>query len=294
LRKGFTLIELLVVIAIIAILAAILFPVFAKVREKARQTSCLSNEKQLGLGFVQYVQDYDETFPACPDQYGTGWAGRIYPYVKSTGVYGCPDDATQVGVADRSKLSYAINGNLLNFAAFGGGTNSYYSAASYPTIASQTAPASTVLLFEQQGQTGRDYPSSANAGAAGVALDVPTELDSGSGTGSPAGGCGSGFGLEGQGCNGKYATGDIGNYALTNYLATTTGVHTDGSNFLACDGHAKWVRPGAVSGGLSAASPTAVEIHNPAHNQGYAAGTSSMTQAANNGSTTVSLTFSPI
>jgi prepilin-type N-terminal cleavage/methylation domain-containing protein len=60
-KKGFTLIELLVVIAIIAILAAILFPVFAKAREKARQASCQSNEKQLGLGFIQYTQDYDET-----------------------------------------------------------------------------------------------------------------------------------------------------------------------------------------------------------------------------------------
>jgi len=62
-KRGFTLIELLVVIAIIAILAAILFPVFAKVREKARQTSCLSNEKQLGLAITQYVQDYDEKLP---------------------------------------------------------------------------------------------------------------------------------------------------------------------------------------------------------------------------------------
>jgi len=62
-RKGFTLIELLVVIAIIAILAAILFPVFARAREKARQTSCLSNVKELGLGLMMYVQDYDECFP---------------------------------------------------------------------------------------------------------------------------------------------------------------------------------------------------------------------------------------
>ena len=62
-RSGFTLIELLVVIAIIAILAAILFPVFAQAREKARQISCVSNEKQLALGIIQYVQDYDETYP---------------------------------------------------------------------------------------------------------------------------------------------------------------------------------------------------------------------------------------
>src|SRR5215469_16047426 len=98
-RKGFTLIELLVVIAIIAILAAILFPVFAKVREKARQTSCASNLKQLGLGYIQYYQDYDENFPcgtagaAAWPRAGIGWAGQIYPYVKSPGVYACPDDA---------------------------------------------------------------------------------------------------------------------------------------------------------------------------------------------------------
>ena len=77
-RTGFTLIELLVVIAIIAILAAILFPVFAKVREKARQTACLSNMKQLGLAFVQYSQDYDEMNPDGVSWYypgGNGWAG---------------------------------------------------------------------------------------------------------------------------------------------------------------------------------------------------------------------------
>lgn len=78
-RRAFTLIELLVVIAIIAILAAILFPVFAKAREAARQSTCLSNSKQIGLAFGMYVQDYDETFPAlaqtsafCANQ--TGWA----------------------------------------------------------------------------------------------------------------------------------------------------------------------------------------------------------------------------
>ena len=107
-RKGFTLIELLVVIAIIAILAAILFPVFAKAREKARQASCQSNLKQMGIGFIQYVQDYDELFPST--QY---WGAQIYPYEKSTGVFKCPDD---VNTASSSSYpnSYSFNMNLGN------------------------------------------------------------------------------------------------------------------------------------------------------------------------------------
>jgi prepilin-type N-terminal cleavage/methylation domain-containing protein/prepilin-type processing-associated H-X9-DG protein len=90
-RKGFTLIELLVVIAIIAILAAILFPVFARAREKARQTSCLSNEKQLNLAFQQYIQDYDERLPLY--EYGDHWwywEIAIFPYVSNLDVYACP------------------------------------------------------------------------------------------------------------------------------------------------------------------------------------------------------------
>jgi prepilin-type N-terminal cleavage/methylation domain-containing protein/prepilin-type processing-associated H-X9-DG protein len=106
-RKGFTLIELLVVIAIIAILAAILFPVFAKAREKARQTSCLSNVKQLMLGFMMYAQDYDEKYPVvvgAPCWYNPKppgvimWWAAIYPYVKNSQIFACPSIDRDIGV----------------------------------------------------------------------------------------------------------------------------------------------------------------------------------------------------
>jgi prepilin-type N-terminal cleavage/methylation domain-containing protein/prepilin-type processing-associated H-X9-DG protein len=94
-RRGFTLIELLVVIAIIAILAAILFPVFARAREKARQASCLSNTKQLALAEMQYCQDYDEmTSPygdhSCPTTPCHHWWDGVAPYIKNTQVLRCP------------------------------------------------------------------------------------------------------------------------------------------------------------------------------------------------------------
>lgn len=93
-RKGFTLIELLAVIAIIAILAAILFPVFARAREKARQASCQSNLKQLALGILMYAQDYDEMLPreVAWDYSGLVWHwwDTVMPYVKNVQLYRCP------------------------------------------------------------------------------------------------------------------------------------------------------------------------------------------------------------
>jgi len=89
-KSGFTLIELLVVIAIIAILAAILFPVFAKAREKARQSSCASNLNQIGKAFMMYSQDYDEQLFHPRWVSVDGWTAPISPYVKNEQVFGCP------------------------------------------------------------------------------------------------------------------------------------------------------------------------------------------------------------
>ena len=103
--RAFTLIELLVVIAIIAILAAILFPVFARAREKARQTSCLSNAKQIALGMMMYIQDYDEQFVQCSATYR--WYMPIMPYVKNAQVFKCPSLRNDGG---NPNSDYSCNG----------------------------------------------------------------------------------------------------------------------------------------------------------------------------------------
>jgi prepilin-type N-terminal cleavage/methylation domain-containing protein len=116
-RHAFTLIELLVVIAIIAILAAILFPVFAQARDKARQTSCLSNLKQIGLGLMMYVQDYDEKYPgalqAVPTINGGSTADQrmpldmqILPYVKNDQIWTCPSDSGPRVAATDSRIQW--------------------------------------------------------------------------------------------------------------------------------------------------------------------------------------------
>ena len=160
-QKGFTLIELLVVIAIIAILAAILFPVFAQAREKARQTSCLSNTKQIGLAFEQYVQDYDETYPfteECKTCFGglrTGeWQNVTQPYMKNTQILRCPsdkmnfpaDNATPATISYKDGVSsYLYNMNI--------GTNvDLINSATKPipakSKAALVAPTSLVLVAE--------------------------------------------------------------------------------------------------------------------------------------------------
>jgi len=136
-QRGFTLIELLVVIAIIAILAAILFPVFAAARERARAASCLSNLKQMGSAFIMYAQDYDETYPtAAPGVSGTqgtcaqlkdrgswgGWIGNLlYPYTKNGQIFTCPSNPrlTAVNNSGTDGTCAAGNDEALARAKFG-------------------------------------------------------------------------------------------------------------------------------------------------------------------------------
>ncbi|MDR3708482.1 MAG: DUF1559 domain-containing protein [Capsulimonadaceae bacterium] len=235
--KGFTLIELLVVIAIIAILAAILFPVFARAREKARQTTCASNLKQLGLALTQYVQDYDECFPGgmtigaagstSATQHalslsdpvtaaagytfnGNSWAQQLYPYVKSMGAYVCPDDTH----AQYSGQSYAMNYNLAGLSS-----------------AKVTASALTVALYESC-VTLTPFP--------GNGADPSTY---------------NGMSVTGLTCDGPYWAGnppasDICQGIGGNLDAGGGSVrHDPGNNWLAADGHVKFLVPTKISPG---------------------------------------------
>ena len=205
LAKGFTLIELLVVIAIIAILAAILFPVFARARENARRASCQSNLKQIGLGFMQYTQDYDEKFPFATDNVTalTGWAVAIQPYLKSTQIYQCPSEPTS-GSSDPNGAytDYFYNTMLCNITASGD-------------------------------QGGADANGKVGGIAQAALLNTSLTVMAGDGESS-------GATNRSLGC-GTYAACAVGNQKaiIANGAATR---HLEGQNYLFSDGHVKWYK----------------------------------------------------
>jgi prepilin-type N-terminal cleavage/methylation domain-containing protein/prepilin-type processing-associated H-X9-DG protein len=252
--SGFTLIELLVVIAIIAILAAILFPVFAQAREKARGTSCLSNLKQIGTAVTQYVQDYDETYPlAYSRSIGLGWqtvyltyvpAGWAFgvnagywrdlsvwsnstqPYLKNYGVLTCPSAEEVVlegtppvlvgGPGQPATVTYTFNGEM----------------SSVPENLI-TNPASVPAMWEGSGKAGfKGFSHNTTAlycpDGASPCTYMPV---------SPTNSC--------TGANGDFSQaitwGDGDRVQLGSQW-----IHTQGSNFVYADGHAKWVRMGSA------------------------------------------------
>jgi len=154
-KKAFTLIELLVVIAIISILASILFPVFARARENARRASCMSNLKQIGLGMMMYVQDYDEMYPmlsyigtdkVVPPAGGTAtnnnWIFRLQPYVKSPQLFNCPS----------STRSWNGDANAAAHTSYGA-NSTFLQSGSALAMAAVDKPSQTIMLGDTDGPT---------------------------------------------------------------------------------------------------------------------------------------------
>ncbi len=257
-RKAFTLIELLVVIAIIAILAAILFPVFAQARAKARQTACLSNMKQIGLAVVQYTQDYDEMMPANtspntsippPNNPRLSAFERVLPYIKNGDILHCPDDDTsddspsgryaiykdQNGLPASGRgififVSYYLTGfgesNGAGWGLFQGPDPNNLNAQPVP-LADCTSPADTIMFAERRSREkeGQNHDPNLDRGSA-----TPTGGDSFDANGTAGAG------------------GNIGG---------VTRRHNEGAVYAFVDGHAKWFKRGKnVNGDVTGANAT--------------------------------------
>jgi prepilin-type processing-associated H-X9-DG protein len=243
-----------VAIAIITVLAAALLPVLSRARESSRRSACVSNMRQIGIALLQYAQDNDESGPvstvsfrprrrATPVTFllGSGWAGRVYPYLRSADIFYCPSDPTTPAVdstgAKVYPISYALNRNL----------------RIPPGLAAIPAPSRTVLLCEVTSARAELLRADENMAAlsAGDALSPAADgtaygLDAFTATSTEIAGAV------------RYATGEIDNqdpaYVGWGGYKGASPRHFDGANYLAADGHASFLLPQAVSAGANAIS----------------------------------------
>jgi prepilin-type N-terminal cleavage/methylation domain-containing protein/prepilin-type processing-associated H-X9-DG protein len=230
--QGFTLIELLVVIAIIAILAAILFPVFGRARENARRSSCQSNLKQIGLGFAQYTQDYDENLPIAAGS-GGAWDRNVSPYfgqrtanvTDSPGIIACASDSIgRGGSGTNPARSYSV---AYGFTWNDGATERVYrrdpgNDLMGTSLAKIVDPSGTIMVAEHPNR----YNEVGNAN-----IDAGVHRPSG------------GFWNPVQ--DDAYKTDNNGNY---NRPLEDRPLHFGGWNYLFSDGHVKWLRPQSTVG----------------------------------------------
>ncbi|HEX8551140.1 MAG TPA: DUF1559 domain-containing protein [Abditibacteriaceae bacterium] len=243
-RRGFTLIELLIVIAIIAILAAILFPVFARARENARRSSCASNLKQLGMGIRMYTDDADGIFPffstsglpgyVSPQDLGDlavahgpsgwnrndlKWSHLIYPYVKSVQVYVCPNTGNARALG--RNVSYGYNYHYLSYSRSAADGGPYYARDSAIEF-----PAEMVAIADSDGTgTTEPYLSAADGNSPGVKLNHGYSLDPPT-LPSPVAGSGAAARTP--------STGGL--------RSRVSERHLGGANVAWADGHVKWMK----------------------------------------------------